>query len=172
MFSLDWTEDTTAVPEAGLERRRTVSADDCRALAETLAVSAIDSMSATYRISAKSSGRYRLDGRITARVVQPCVVTLDPVTQTIDEPLSFELWPADQIPKEERTEVEVDLDDAPEPYSGTTLPVGRLVYEVLAAAIEPFPRSENAELDATATPEPAKQSPFAVLATLKTPKET
>ncbi len=68
----------------------------------------------------------------------------------------------------------VDLDDEPEPEPivGGQLAVGRIVFECLAAALDPFPRAAGATLDRhEAAPQSAgagaPSSPFAVLAKIR-----
>jgi hypothetical protein len=61
----------------------------------------------------------------------------------------------------------------PEPIVAGQIAVGRVVYECLAAAIDPFPRAPGAALDRTSTApdggSSAKpESPFAVLAKIRT----
>jgi len=71
--------------------------------------------------------------------------------------------------------IENAIDDAPEPEPivAGQIAVGRVVFESLAAALEPYPRKPGAVLDWQA-PLPADAaattatSPFAVLANLKT----
>jgi hypothetical protein len=68
----------------------------------------------------------------------------------------------------------VDLDDEPEPEPivAGQVAVGRIVFECLAAALDPFPRAPDAALDRLeAAPSSAgadsSSSPFSVLAKLR-----
>jgi hypothetical protein len=84
-------------------------------------------------------------------------------------------WPAEDIPAP--TSGVVDLDDEldPEPIVAGQIAVGRVVFECLTAAIDPFPRKPDATLDRTSTAPDGDdggkpESPFAVLANLR-PKD-
>ena len=64
--------------------------------------------------------------------------------------------------------VDLDEDVEVEPVDGKWLAVGRIVFEELAAGLNPYPRRPGAEFTpATDAAEPAKENPFAVLAKLK-----
>ena len=71
-------------------------------------------------------------------------------------------------------EVDLDEEPEPEPIVAGQIDVGRVVFECLAAAIDPFPRKPDATLDcalvaaAPRAPAGKPESPFAVLANIKT----
>lgn len=116
----------------------------------------------------------RAQGRIQADLVQPCVVTLDPVPERIDETITMLFYPED-LSGRQQLEVTVDpLDEEPPdalPYEGVDL--GEAVAEQLALALNPYPRVPGAKLDLTPTSDvivEKKPNPFEVLKNLK-PKE-
>jgi hypothetical protein len=106
-------------------------------------------------------------------VTQSCVVTLEPIDDTLEESFEATFWPREAMPPAESGELAID--DAPEPEAiiAGQIAIGRVVFESLAAALEPYPRKPGAVLDwqppspgeADATP---PTTPFAVLANLKT----
>ena len=117
-----------------------------------------------------------LDCEFEAEVVQACVVTLEPVAQSIRETFVQRYLPADMIePESVETDIEVaidiDAEDAPEAMSGHGIDVGEAVTERLALAIDPYPRkageaytgSREGADDAPEKPE----NPFAALEKLK-----
>ncbi|MEI4234446.1 DUF177 domain-containing protein [Roseovarius sp. D22-M7] len=126
-------------------------------------------------------GRVRRDGddwlleaQLGATVVQPCVVTLDPVTTRIEEAVtrrfSPEVAPPEDLPGDER---EMPEDDTLEPL-GHEIDLGRVLIEALSLALPPWPRRDDAapgEIVAAAegveplTDEDTK--PFAELAALR-----
>lgn len=154
-----------------------------KALAKRFDLIALDSFKAEGTVRTLSDGRRAvLDGHIVARVVQPCVVTLEPVAAEIDE--SFTVEYADDVASAE-IQKEIDLDpdmpDPPDPLEGEAIDVGEAAAEHLALALDPYPRAPGAELPGAAAPQgaagtgenPAKpegsaaaNSPFVALARL------
>ena len=65
----------------------------------------------TYHITPLPLNRYRLDGELCVRLRQACVLTLASVTETIEEPVSIEFWPADQISTENTSHIDALSDD-------------------------------------------------------------
>lgn len=114
-----------------------------------------------------------LDCDFEAEVVQACVVTLDPVVQSIREIFVQRYLPANMIEPEADIEFEVDIDaeDAPEAMSGYGIDVGEAVTERLALAIDPYPRKAEAAYSESregADDAPEKpENPFAALEKLK-----
>ncbi|MEM7056714.1 MAG: DUF177 domain-containing protein [Pseudomonadota bacterium] len=123
-------------------------------------------------LSAQGDDEWRIEGRLTTSATQECVVTLSPVDQKVDEKILREY-----VPETNETIAKIDLDpdsdDEPEIFTDVIDP-GQLAIEVLALALDPYPRAEDAKLDATrfAPPGVAPLSdndlkPFAGLAALK-----
>jgi uncharacterized metal-binding protein YceD (DUF177 family) len=114
---------------------------------------------------------WRLEADLGATVVQPCRVTLAPVTTRIDEPVVrryLARWDEPQGP-----EVEMPEDDTAEPRP-ETLDLSEVMAEALALALPPYPRSADADSGVTAITEPGKSPmtddearPFAGLAGLR-----
>ncbi len=163
------------VPAAG--RDISVQADDAQraAIADLLGISAVDQLLAQMK-AVKFRGGIRVEGRLKARTVQPCVVTFEPVVQEIDEPIDRVFLPdARETPSvAPGAEIFVDLeaDDPPDPLDGPELDLSPLVIETLALALDPYPRAPGASLQATGvTLDDGKVSPFAVLNVLKDNKD-
>ena len=89
----------------------------------------------------------RLDGHLSAEVVQTCVVTLEPVTVVIDVALE-RLYGCDvaQDFEDGAGEVFLDLaDDLPaEPLTDDVLDLGAAAAEQLALELDPYPRKPGA----------------------------
>lgn len=125
-------------------------------------------------ISAEGKRDWRLEGLLGATVVQPSVVTLEPVVTRIDVPvLRRYLARWDDVP-EAGSETEMPDDDSLEPL-GTHIDPWTVMLEALALAAPDFPRaSETESLGSLSVTEPGKQAlsdddvkPFAGLAALK-----
>jgi hypothetical protein len=117
-------------------------------------------------------GRYRVSGTLHADIAQACVVTLDPVDSAIDESFDVTFWPEQDMPAPSGGALDIDEEPDPEPIVAGHIAVGRVVFECLAAAIDPFPRLPDAELErrtaaGAEASAGASDSPFAVLANIK-----
>jgi uncharacterized metal-binding protein YceD (DUF177 family) len=84
-----------------------------------------------------------LRGRLTATVVQPCVITLDPVATTLTEQVRRHYVEDFVLP--EGDEVEIPEDDSLEPLP-QAIDLGAVAAEALALALPLYPRSPGAEL--------------------------
>ena len=115
----------------------------------------------------------RLSGQFEADLVQACVVTLEPLRSRIVEPFE-QLYSLAELAAREDLEIEVapEDEDPPEPVGPDGVDVGELVAQQLAVAIDPYPRSEGASLEALreaglAGETEGAEGPFAALAPLK-----
>ncbi|MBQ0715694.1 MAG: DUF177 domain-containing protein [Sulfitobacter litoralis] len=146
-------------------------ADSLRKIAEELDLSALRKLSFEGRLKALGRSDWQLEARLGATVVQPCVVTLEPVQTRIDVDVT-RLFVQDYEEPEE-TEVEMAEDDCTEPL-GAWIDPAVVMIEALALEIPEYPRADGAELgqavytkpgEAPMTDEDAR--PFAGLANLK-----
>ncbi len=156
------------------ERRLDVVADEDerRALAADLDLLALEALEATAWLAPAGSDReVRLRASFRARVVQACVVTLEPVESVIEESFGLTYRPVDEADAAAReVEVVLDEEDPPEPLVGGRVDVGAAIAEHLALALDPYPRRPGAHLDASAAETRAAagegEGPFAVLGRL------
>jgi uncharacterized metal-binding protein YceD (DUF177 family) len=156
------------LPPEGRTLNVALSEDERTALAELLEISAVERLEASLDVT-RFRGGIRALGRLHATIVQPCVVSFDPVTQQIDEPVDRVFLPEGQA-KSGGTEILVDLEgeDDPDPLHGPEVDFSPLLTEVLALAIDPYPRAAGASLDELGLgSEGPDASPFAALKTLK-----
>ncbi|KEJ97733.1 Uncharacterized ACR, COG1399 [Pseudosulfitobacter pseudonitzschiae] len=124
------------------------------------------------QIEAMGRADWKLTGKLGATVVQPCVVTLDPVTTRIDAPVERIFQHSFTTPDGE-VEVEMDEDDRTEPL-GAWIDPAAVMVEALSLNLPLYPRVPDAELEQTVftedglkpmTDEDAR--PFAGLAALR-----
>lgn len=120
-------------------------ADTCAALAEHLNASAIRKLRFAGRLRAEGGRGWRLDAELGATVVQPCIVTLQPVTTRIDTPVTRRFLPAHEIEPEPGDEIEMPEDDTLEPL-GAEIDLQAVMTEALALATPAYPRAEGAAL--------------------------
>ena len=170
---LTWEHATHDIPQSGLSREREAAPDELARVARALDLVACASLKTAYTIVPTIDGRFRLSGRLRAEIGQTCVVTLEPVDSTIEEAFDVTFWPEEDMPAPRGGEVDLDEEPDPEPIVAGQIDVGRVVFECLAASVDPFPRKPDATLDWSSS-QPADggaskpESPFAVLANIKT----
>lgn len=123
-------------------------------------------------LEAEGRDAWRLSAELGATAVQPCVVTLEPVTSRIDTPVS-RLFLRDYALPDTEGEIEMPEDDSAEPL-GKVIDLMAVIRESLALALPDYPRAEGAELEETAFAPPGAApmsdedvKPFASLADLK-----
>ncbi len=140
-------------------------------IAKIAGVSKLHRLSATLQVTPVKGG-VQVIGRLEAEIVQPCVVTLDPVLQKIDEPLAriFSSAPDIHADAGAGSEKFIDLesDDLPDFFDGSELDLSAYVLEVLGLATDLYPRASGAEISAEQKgDDPADLSPFSALKALK-----
>jgi uncharacterized metal-binding protein YceD (DUF177 family) len=165
----DWRHRLNEIPAAGLSVSREATEAERVQLAADLPLVSCEALAVEYRIKPAGRDRYALTGRLTAEITQSCVVTLDPVPARLDEPIDCKFVPAALIPDGQDEEQEVLSIEDLEPIDNGWIDVGRIVFEVFASGLDPYPRSEDAqwqppESDGSDAPE---AGPFAALADLK-----
>jgi uncharacterized metal-binding protein YceD (DUF177 family) len=143
-------------------------------LAERLRVSSVESLDVRLH-AVKFRGGIRVTGRLTAEVTQPSVVTLEPVRQSISEPVDRIFLPGGEKPYAgpANAEIFVDLEgeDVPDHFEGNEADLTDLIVEILALAVDPYPREPGVSLDDLGLkPDVDESSPFAALKALK-PKD-
>lgn len=162
---LQWSVDTGLLAHSRADFSYEANAKELDALKRYARIEDVTGFTAQVKIVSFAGGRYRASGTLQAGVVQASVVNLEPVRSSIQESFSVEYWPAEAI---EDAQEDAPFDaDAPEPLAGEHIPVGALLVELFALALDPYPRNTDDKLDWTppdARPEPG---PFAKLAQLK-----
>jgi len=166
----------TLLKTEGLSKKTEFSlrpdADARRALAAALGISGIRKLLFAGQIAPEGSKDLRLTASLGATVVQPCVVTLDPVSTRIDTDVT-RLYLADLPELPDSEEIEMPEDDTIEPLR-EVLDLSEVMAEALALELPEWPRAEGVEpLEITVT-EPGKTpmtdedaKPFAGLAGLR-----
>jgi uncharacterized metal-binding protein YceD (DUF177 family) len=141
-------------------------------IAAALGVTALDRLRVELRAT-RFRGGMRVEGRLLADVEQPCVVTLAPVHQSIEEPVDRVFLPAEKRGRQPAPAaellVDVEGEDLPDVFEGHEADLSDMIVETLALAIDPYPRAPGATLDDLGVPagEDDDPSPFAGLASLR-----
>jgi uncharacterized metal-binding protein YceD (DUF177 family) len=121
--------------------------DERAALARRFEILAINHLRADGVIRPQASGRVKLEGHLSAEVVQTCVVTLEPVTAVIDVALE-RLYGLDVMERIESgfNEAFLDLaDDLPaETLIDDVVDIGAAAAEQLGLELDLYPRKPGA----------------------------
>lgn len=172
------TPETGRLPLARMRRETTAfeivpDAQARRALAGALGLSDLRKLRLAGEISPEGARDWVLEATLGATVVQPCIVTLAPVTTRIDEPVVRRYTDADEPAVAPGEEVEMPEDDTREPLP-EMLDLTEVLAEALALAVPQYPRIPGAEPgEMRAAPagvrplEDADMRPFAGLAALR-----
>jgi hypothetical protein len=155
------------IPDSGLHLEIEASPEIRTALAKLAEVRDIAQASAAFDL-VRADGGVDVSGRVKARVVQTCVVTLEPVENEVDEPVDVAFRPGAElaaVPVHGSQVLDED-EEPPEPLIGGKVDLGALATEFLILGIDPYPRKPGAEF---APPKPAEagEHPFAGLEALK-----
>src|SRR5258707_7656759 len=148
------------------------------ALAKRFGFLGLPAFSARVTIDRRPGGQVVVEGRLRGKIVQACILTLDPVTQELDE--TFRIVFKQDLTEErdpESGEALVSAQaDAPEPLPGNLLDIGEIVAEQLSLAADPYPRRSGVKLEEV-LPKPRqagragrneqRRHPFAGLAALR-----
>lgn len=141
---------------------------ECAAVAERLGLLTLSRLEA-HAVLDKDGNRVRAKGRVKAALEQPCVATGDPVPAMIDEAFDLKFVPA---PAAGSADEEYELgDDELDTvfHDGLVIDLGSAIADTLSLALDPYPRSANADaaLREAGVMTEEEASPFAALAALK-----
>jgi len=148
------------------------------AVADLLDLSDLSKLSLSYSLYRLGQGRIGLKGRLTAKLTQACVVSLDPLPREVDVPVEAAFWPASQVRDMGKAAAEDPASqgilDWPESILDGKIDLGPVLYEGLATTLDPYPRAEGVDFawsdqDDAETGPAAASGPFAALARLKQP---
>ncbi|MBU1212661.1 MAG: DUF177 domain-containing protein [Alphaproteobacteria bacterium] len=165
-----WFHKVHDIPRTGIKQHREASPELCAEIAKELEVPGCHELIADYRIRNAGRGRFELSGWVSASFTRTCVVSLEPIEETVREPLDCAFVPSDQLPASQADEEEALSVEDLEPISHDKIEAGRIIYETIAASIDPYPRAPDATLDTPLEPgvdDAESPHPFAALARLK-----
>ncbi|MGE5158519.1 MAG: YceD family protein [Gemmatimonas sp.] len=167
------TVQVTEIPETGLHRELEASPAVREALAKIAGLRDVSSAHGSFDLSLRSRGRVHVTGRVTARVGQTCVVTLEPIENDIDEEVDLIFAPEEQMAAvaaelaEGAAGGESEMAEPPEPIVNGTIDLGRLASDVLYLAIDPYPRKPGVIFEPRVAAADPEDHPFAALKALK-----
>ena len=161
---------TTPLSEIGLKpvHHNLVASDsECAALAKRFGLTALNSLSAEVTLSSDDIGIIAT-GSLKADVMQVCVVSGAPVPAHIAESFAIRFSPEPVFEPDSDIELEVEETETMF-HDGRVIDLGEAVAQTLALAINPFPRSPDAEaiLQEAGLKDETLTGPFAALAALR-----
>jgi hypothetical protein len=156
------------------------------ALAGPAGVDAVERLVGHFDLARHGRDGLRVSGTVEATVRQTCVVTLEPVINTIAEEVDLDFAPPGETMKAAEAAgfagdgFEVDDDDRdfdgeaaqsspdePEPLIGNSVDLGHLATEFLLLGVDPYPRKPGVAFEPPASAEDPAAHPFAALAALR-----
>jgi uncharacterized metal-binding protein YceD (DUF177 family) len=147
----------------------TATEEECTALAERFGLRQLSNLKADLTIRRVLGGAtVQVKGRLTADLVQACVVTLRDVPARIDAP--FETFFAEE--KKNARDIDFtaeDEEDAAEIIENGMIDMGEAVAQYLSLELDPYPRAPGVKLPSQSeqTGDDKKPNPFAALGVLK-----
>jgi hypothetical protein len=151
------------LPHKGLPVTIRANAEQRAALAEEHGLLSVEDYSAELLVTPWKRNGVKIVGSVQADVTQACVVTLEPVTAHIDEPVEGLFLPDDsrlgRQGFDDGGEIMLDADgpDGPEIFSGDTIDAGALAEQFFGLALDPYPRKRGAAVDDAAAGEAADE---------------
>jgi uncharacterized protein len=154
------------------------SADEVarKALADRFELQGVGDLKVEGKIWPENNAEFLFRGTLTAKVVQTCVVTLEPVENKIDEDILLRLVPAERFDEKALEEaIDPDEEEDLEPYEDDVIDLGPAVTEYLGISLDPYPRKPDAVAPETPVArvvgeeefKPERENPFAVLKNLR-----
>lgn len=147
------------------------SSPELDAIKQELGLLGLRKVSFVGSVQAQGKRDWVLTAKLGATVIQPCVITLDPVTTRIDVPVRRMFLAEWSEPDE--PEFEMPEDDETEAL-GPEIDPAQVMIEALSLALPQYPRKDGAHLGEANYTEPGKQTmtdedvkPFAGLAGLR-----
>jgi Large ribosomal RNA subunit accumulation protein YceD len=154
------------VPETGQQHLEIEADEEVRARLAVLAgVVSVPQLGISADVTRHGEG-LRAAGRVTARVAQTCVVTIEPIENTIDEPFDVLFLPQDVAGAAPAGRDPKEVDDTREPLVNGAADLGAVATDFFLLGIDPYPRKPGA-LFAGPAEDRAADGPFASLSRLK-----
>lgn len=147
----------------------TAEAAERAALAERFGLIEIAALSAQFSVRREAAGIVA-QGRVAAQVVQACVVTGAALPASVDEAVTLLFVPEATEAGDGAEEIELDANACDViPFAGGAIDLGEAAAETMALALDPFPRSTDADaaLREAGVLREEEAGPFGALASLR-----
>lgn len=169
--SIDWSFPVAIedVPVDGKHFELTAPQDEFADIATVVGVDAVTSLTGEFDVNKRGDGLH-VRGKVRAQVQQTCVVTLEPLSNKVEETIDLTFSPSMSVSE---SEVAVAADsgvDAIEPMPDGQIDLAALTVEFLMVGIDPYPRKAGVTFDTFVAGNDAeipRPHPFAALEALK-----
>ena len=164
-FTLPWHVPVAVeeVPETGQHLDLAADAVVRAAVANVAGLRDLPRFEANFDVTRRGTGLHVV-GSISATVGQNCVVTLEPLTNEVEETIDLIFEPVQRLAASAESEHGVQWDD-PEPLVGGVVDLGALATEFLILGLDPYPRKPGAVFEPPQDVS-SDQGPFAALGRL------
>lgn len=145
-----------------LRREICATREECCALAQRFHFMGLSYLRAILEISPWKTLGVRVNGELQARVIQRCVISLEPMSQALSHTFVSFFSPSrnsEEIPSEQQS---VDLED-PEVIEQDGINLGELVSQQLCLVLDPYPHLPDARLPEYVVGKDSANSPFSNL---------
>jgi uncharacterized metal-binding protein YceD (DUF177 family) len=138
------------MPSEGRDLRLKAAEEEREAIAARLGISAVERLEVRLHAD-RFKGGMRVAGQLEAAIVQPSVISLEPVRQEISEALDRVFLPAGDKafagPAGAETFVDLEGEDVPDHFEGLEADLSDLIVETLSLAIDPYPRADGESVE-------------------------
>ena len=143
------------------------SADERAALAQRFGLQDVAELKAQATVTPVAAG-IEVAGHMNGRATQSCVVTGGPVPAFVSQNFAVRFVAPDATPEAEEIELNAEDCDIME-HDGQAIDIGEAVAQTLGLALDPYPRSANAEarLREAGVLAEGEAGPFGALAALR-----
>ena len=160
------------IPDTGLQRDIEANASERAGVAVLGNIVDVTALRASLVLSPIADRNVHVVGRVKGRVVQTCVVSLEPVETELDEAIDQIFAPETQIREladlvDENIESEDDTPDPPEPILNGFIDIGHLATDALFLALDPYPRKPGVAFEPVVQELDPEDHPFAALKALQ-----
>ncbi len=160
------------IPDTGVERSIVADAGQLASIAAVGGLRKVYAAKADLTLQPMRDHHIQVTGRVTAKIGQTCVVSLDDIDTDIDEDVDITFAPPSKIPPmastiDDSVDDDTEIPDAPEPIEDGIIDIGRIATDALFLAIDPYPRKAGAVLDLPRERDDPEEHPFAALKALK-----
>ncbi|WP_455477495.1 YceD family protein [Bartonella sp. B41] len=171
-FALSYPVSVRSLPTKGIKARICADQKECIHLAYNHDLAEVKFCEGEFHIFPWKRRGVRVKGFFRAKIIQLCVVTLEPLENTLYEDIEIVFIPQDSNltkPKifENTGELFLDSDglDTPEIFHGDKIDIGEIMEEFFELSINHYPRKEGASMDIIENSDEIgqKSSPFSAL---------
>jgi hypothetical protein len=147
-------------------------AEQRAAIAKWAGILSLEKLETQVEIAKLAPNRFGLQFRVRAEVTQACVVSLEPVSASLERSFQRELLfvgtgrhgQAAGVPD---VVLDADLEEGPEEIDSLHIDLATPVLEEFALSLDPYPRRPGVEFAPKSGDSEPGESPFAVLKALK-----